>query len=465
MNPWPRLLRLYAVLALPILLAGWLGGRLLEVALAAALAAAAWHFYNVARMERWLRLERKLDPPLSRGLWGEVFDGLYRQRKRQRGRQKKLRQLLRRYRDSAKAMPDATVVLRRDYRVEWWNDAASTLLGLSWPTDEGQRITNIYRHPEFVAFMERPERSHGTATLPSPVNEHLHLEIRLVPYGEKQYLLLARDVTHLVHLETMRRDFVANVSHELRTPLTVIYGVSETLEDELGDHPELTDSVHLLQEQAQRMKLLVDDLLLLSRLETAAEPDFGERVEVVRLLEQLVEEGRVLSGEAGHTLSLEAEPGWCLAGSEGELRSAFANLIGNAVKYTPPGGRIAVRWRVDEAGGHCEVADDGPGIAGHHLPRLTERFYRIDDGRTAGRGGTGLGLAIVKHVMVRHGGELVIQSALGRGSTFRCRFPRERLFAATVTDPSRNHQHGVSGPPDTRRQGPAETGGPPTASH
>lgn len=428
LNPWPRLLRINGALVVAALLAGWLSGHLLVVLLGVAVAMLAWHLRNLVRLEHWLRVDRKLDPPLSRGIWGEVFDGLYRLNKRHRQRYKKLRDLLRRYRESAKAMPDATVVLRKDYRIEWWNDAATRLLGLRWPADEGQRITNIYRHPEFVDFMAGMEREGGSITLPAPVDEAIGLEIRLVPYGKKQYLMLARDISHLLRLETMRRDFVANVSHELRTPLTVIYGVAETLEEELATQPELAGSAGLLRQQSERMKQLVDDLLLLSRLETGSRVAVdAPPVAVERLLAQLVDEARLLSGEAGHAIHLEADADWAVRGAESELRSAFANLIVNAVKYTPPGSRIDVRWRADAEGGTFSVSDDGPGIAGHHLDRLTERFYRVDDGRSPQRGGTGLGLAIVKHVLARHGGELSIDSALGRGSTFRCHLPAERL--------------------------------------
>ncbi len=429
-NPWPRLLRINGFLIGGAVLLGWLSGHLLVTVLVVALVMLGWNLRNLARLEHWLRLGRKMEPPVSRGIWGEVFDGLYRRHKRQRERYKKLRNLLRRYRESAKAMPDATVVLKQDYRIEWWNDAASVLLGMRWPADEGQRITNIYRHPEFVRFVDEKQWESGGVTLDSPVNGRVRLEIRLVPYGRKQYLMLARDVTRVERLETMRQDFVANVSHELRTPLTVIYGVAESLDEAAEDYPELRGSTRLLGEQVERMKLLVDDLLLLSRLETRERSELSEEsVELPRMLESVIRDARVLSGDEGHAITLRVEPGWMLTGVAEELRSAFANLVTNAVKYTPAGGSIRVEWTVGNDGGVFAVTDDGPGIARHHLERLTERFYRVDEGRSAERGGTGLGLAIVKHVMKRNQGELRIDSVPGRGSTFSCHFPAERLVS------------------------------------
>ncbi len=408
---------------LAVLLLGLLTGRWLLVLLLAALAALVWDWINLRRLEHWLRLARKLDPPKSVGLWGEVFDGLHRMRKRSRDRDQRRRNLVRNYRDSIKAMPDATVVLSGDYQVEWCNQAARDLLGLRWPQDEGQRISNIVRHPEFVTFLSQYTREARMISLPSPVDGRLWLEVRLVPYAKKRYLLLARDTTALRRLETMRSDFVANVSHELRTPLTVIYGVSETLGQELGDDPEYARSVQLLQEQAERMKTLVDDLLLLARLETGGAPRDRQWIDVAQLLGVLVEEGRLLSGSRQHQIAMEADSGLMVLGNEKELHSAFANLLANAINYTPDGGRIDLHWSSDASGAQFRIRDTGIGIGAQHIERLTERFYRVDTGRSKSRGGTGLGLAIVKHVLMRHGAQLTIHSEPGKGSTFVCSFP------------------------------------------
>jgi two-component system, OmpR family, phosphate regulon sensor histidine kinase PhoR len=422
-NPWPLAYVRASLALLAVLLLGLLTGRWLLVLVLATLAALVWDWINLRRLEHWLRLARKLDPPKSVGLWGEVFDGLHRMRKRSRDRDQRRRNLVRNYRDSIKAMPDATVVLSGDYQVEWCNQAARELLGLRWPQDEGQRISNIVRHPEFVTFLSRYTREARTISLPSPVDGRLWLEVRLVPYAKKRHLLLARDTTALRRLETMRSDFVANVSHELRTPLTVIYGVSETLGQELGEDPDYARSVQLLQEQAERMKTLVEDLLLLARLETGGAPRDRHWIDVAQLLAVLVEEGRLLSGSRQHQITMEAEPGLMVLGNEKELRSAFANLLANAINYTPDGGRIELRWAAQASGAQFRIRDTGIGIAAQHIDRLTERFYRVDTGRSKSRGGTGLGLAIVKHVLMRHGAQLNVDSEPGQGSTFICSFP------------------------------------------
>lgn len=426
-NPWPRFVRIAVMLAGLALLVGLLLGQVLLTLLVFCLMVLGWHLYNLARLEVWLRAGRKLDPPRSRGLWGDVFDALYRQRRRQRERYKKLQRLVKWYRDSAKAMPDAVVLLRRDFRIDWWNQAASELLGLRWPVDEAQRIGNIYRHPDFLAFLEETGLQGGTILLPAPVDEDMTLEIRFVPYGKRQYLLLARDVSRVQRLETMRRDFVANVSHELRTPLTVIYGIAETLEEELQENPDLASSARLLRQKAERMKVLVEDLLMLARLENDRRSPATEFVDVPQMLRHLVDEASLLCADSGHEIRLELETDSWLVGAEAELQSGFGNLIGNAIRHTPPGCRVTVRWFVDAQDVCMQVADNGPGIARHHLSRLTERFYRVDNGRSAASGGTGLGLAIVKHVLLRHGGQLDIVSQQGRGSRFTCRFPASRM--------------------------------------
>jgi len=257
-----------------------------------------------------------------------------------------------------------------------------------------------------------------------------------VPFAKKRHLLLARDTTALRRLETMRSDFVANVSHELRTPLTVIYGVSETLGQELGEDPEYARSVQLLQEQAERMKILVDDLLLLARLETGGAPRDRQWIDVPQLLTVLVEEGRLLSGYRQHQITMEAEPGLMVLGNEKELRSAFANLLANAINYTPDGGQINLNWSSEASGAHFRIRDTGIGIGAQHIDRLTERFYRVDPGRSKSRGGTGLGLAIVKHVLMRHGAQLTIESEPGKGSLFICSFP-PRILRHAGANPKR----------------------------
>ncbi|HKJ94280.1 MAG TPA: phosphate regulon sensor histidine kinase PhoR [Gammaproteobacteria bacterium] len=428
-NPWPSALSRLALLLAAAAVVGLVSGHMALCLLIALAFYTGVQARNLVRMERWLRHARRLRPPQSQGLWGTIFDNLYRLQRRHRQRRQRLAELLRRFKESANAMPDATVVLRGHGEMLWWNTMATRYLGLRWPQDQGQRIANLFRHPQFNDFLAQGDWR-DSVKVPSPVLEKTVLEVRIVPYGIDQQLLLARDVTRLHRLETMRRDFVANITHELRTPLTVIRGLAETLaDDEQG--PELERPLALIQQQTQRMGRLIDDLLLLSRLETGEQAMASNPVDVRALVEAVVDEGRAVS-DGRHRLSCEVDESVPLQGDEGALRSAFSNLVVNAVKYTPTGGSIDVRWFRAEGVACLSVTDTGEGIPAHHIPRLTERFYRVDSGRTASRGGTGLGLAIVKHVMTRHGGELQIFSVLGEGSRFECRFPLERAAAPRV---------------------------------
>lgn len=387
-------------------------------------------YRQLARVLSWLRRGRRSDPPNVPGLWGEVIHDVYRQYHRNRKRKKKLAKVLNRFHDSSAAMPDATVILGGSGEIEWFNDAAKRLLGLRSGQDLGRRIGNLIRHPSFTAYLAAGDYSEAVE-IPSPLNESLRLNIRVVPYGRNQRLLAARDVTRLYRLEQMRRDFIGNVSHELRTPLTVITGYLEALTDAEEDDPKAVRSSMLqMKAQAERMRRIVEDLLTLSRLETqddrSREPS---EVAVPGLLAALEKDARMLSGEQGHRLSLEADTGLWLKGNANELHSAFSNLISNAVRYTPADGQIAIRWFEDEDGSaRYEVRDTGIGVDPRHIPRLTERFYRVEVDRSRATGGTGLGLAIVKHVLQRHDAWLQIHSTPGKGSTFSCVFPPERVL-------------------------------------
>ncbi|MCK8517094.1 phosphate regulon sensor histidine kinase PhoR [Methylonatrum kenyense] len=401
-----------------------------------------WNIHNQVRLERWLRQGRSLEPPDSSGLWGEIFNGIHRLQRRQRGRRRKLAKILQGIREGINAMPDGAVILRENGEIQWWNGPAGDMLGLSWPQDEGQRIANLFRHPEFGAFVRREEQETSTITVPSPVNEELMLEIRLIPYAENQRLMLARDITRLYRLERMRRDFVANISHELRTPLTVIQGVSENLSDQLGHaEAQVRRALELIHQQSLRMDRLVEDLLTLSRLETEQRPVEMKPVNMPELLRVLGEEAKTLSAENGHEITLDVDPGLWILGEESELRSALSNLVFNAVKYTQSGGRIRVLWQRRGNRAHFQVEDNGPGISPQHLPRLTERFYRVDSGRSSRTGGTGLGLSIVKHVLGRYGTRLQIHSEAGEGSRFSVTFP-ERL---TLEEGTGDHDRSDSG--------------------
>jgi len=377
---------------------------------------------QVYRLERWLRASRRRHPPRGRGLWGHVLDGLDRQQNRQRGRRLRLVSLLRRFREGANAMPDGTIVLSVAGEMQWWNRLASRYLGLQWPMDRGQRIANLIRHPDFAAYLAAGDWT-AAVKIPSPHDPRRTLEIRMVPYGDDRQMLLARDVSELHRLETMRRDFVGNVSHELRTPLTVLRGMSEQLAEMDAPEPdELQRPLALMDQQIGRMTRLVDDLLLLSRLETERPVAARGMLDMPRIVSEAVEEARALGNEQ-QGISESVDASLRIEGDEDEIRSALSNLLSNAVKYTPADGRIDVRWFAAEGTACLSVADTGRGIPAHHIPRLTERFYRVDGGRAAREGGTGLGLAIVKHVLSRHGGRLEVTSETGVGSTFTAILP------------------------------------------
>ncbi len=427
-NPWPAAALRAAAGFVAALVIGVLVGAPWMVLSLALMAGIAWQTYQVVRLERWVRRGRRRRPPALAGVWEDIADQLARRQRAQARRRRRLVSLLHRFKASSDAMPDATVVMRASGEMEWWNPQAAYYLGLRWPADQGQRVANLIRHPDFGAFFARGQPGEALK-VPSPVDEAQMLEFRIVPYGEGRRLLLARDVTRVHRLEVMRRDFVANITHELRTPLTVIQGLAETLADYGGEPEDVNRSLTLIEQQTQRMGRLIDDLLLLSRLETGERPRENESVPVAQMLETLVEEARAL-GDQTQTITLDADAGLVIDGDHNELRSAFSNLIVNAVKYTPPGGHIDVRWL--EAGGVASmcVADTGRGIPAHHIPRLTERFYRVDGGRSTGAGGTGLGLAIVKHVLSRHGARLDIRSRVEEGSTFCCVFPAYRRQAS-----------------------------------
>ena len=313
-------------------------------------------------------------------------------------------------------------MLDSDGNLEWWNRAAETLLGLKTPQDSGQPVSNLVRHPRFKEYFEQGSYAEPL-DIPSPVNDHLHIQLYITRYGNNEHLMLVRDVTRIHQLEQMRKDFIANVSHELRTPLTVICGYLETLLDNVDDvNPRWKRPLSQMQQQGERMQTLLNDLLLLAKLEATDYPSDNQPVDIDALLRSIKSDGQALSGQRNQTITLEVEPQVSLKGSEAELRSAFSNLVFNAVKYTPDGGKVHIRWWADKAGAHLSVQDSGVGIDNKHLSRLTERFYRVDSSRNANTGGTGLGLAIVKHVLLRHRARLEISSVLGHGSTFTCHF-------------------------------------------
>lgn len=386
----------------------------------------SWTLAELLRLHRWAGTENPGEAPESAGLWGEIFDNIHRLQRRALDAQDELRSIIDRARDSVTALSDAVVLVRRDSTLEWWNPAAERLLGLRWPADCDQNVTNLLRDPRFRQFFEQGDYGR-TLEMPSPADDDLHLQVQVTVFGNGDHLLIARDITRLHQMEQTRRDFVANVSHELRTPLTVIRGYIETLSQSGDAPPRYARAFSQMATQATRMERLVEDLLLLSRLESTPPDNERARIAIGPLLERIRQDVAEAARDRGHRISLRLSGNEDLVGSAHELHGAFSNILVNAARYTEPGGDIDIHWWVDEKGAHLAVRDTGIGIDPKHVPRLTERFYRTDKGRSVAEGGTGLGLAIVKHALKRHDGWLEIHSEPGKGSTFTCHFPQHRI--------------------------------------
>jgi two-component system phosphate regulon sensor histidine kinase PhoR len=397
---------------------------LIALVLAAAL---AYHIRNLIRFEHWLRYRSEEAPPDMNGLWGEVLAITHRVYRRKVFHKRRVTALLREFRRMTSAMPDGAVLLGANREILWFNRTAGHWLDLRRKVDYGIRIDNLVRNPDFVEYLDRrgalaPPRIH------LPKHGDRWLLVRLVTTSDAgQQLLILRDVTNEARLESMRKDFVANASHELRSPLTVIGGYLDALADEPALDPAWQQPVQEMRRQSDRMRGIVQDLLELSRLEAQGGDAELAPVDVAGML-ALIRKDALARPERPAAVELALDSDAFLLGSESELHSIFSNLVSNAVKYTPAAGRVDIRWWTDGKGGHVEVRDTGIGIPAEHLPRLTERFYRVDAGRSRKLGGSGLGLAIVKHALQRHGGRLEVQSVEGQGSSFSCHFPPERVL-------------------------------------
>ena len=432
MSDWiGRLASIAAIAAIGALLAGWLLGPVFASLFLFAyfVAVVAIGLRARVRLARWLAHPSPDDMPDDDGPWGEIYARLHRILREQTAGPASLSHALWRFRQAGEAMPDGVLVLDADDRIEWLNPSAEDHFGLTFKRDRGQAVTNLIRSPAFVDYLAA--QNYGEPlTLKGLAEADRVLSVNLVPYGNHEKLLLSRDVTRWERLESMRRDFIANVSHELRTPLTVLRGFLETLSDARdADEKVYRRSLELMTGQAERMQRLVEDLLMLSRLEDSRYPLKEEAVDVPALLHAVLLEAEGINrGE--HRIASRVAPAWLLASRE-EIRSAFSNLVTNAIRYTPAGGDILVTWGVEDGAPVLRVRDNGEGIAPEHIPRLTARFHRVDRSRSRSSGGTGLGLAIVKHVLQRHQGRLEITSELGEGSTFSCVFPATRLAAAS----------------------------------
>lgn len=391
-----------------------------------------WHLYHILRLYRWLS-EEASHAAGTAGLWRGVLAKIRQRQTNTQQREYEQANTLGRFRAAVMALPDAVVILNQLGTIAWSNPAARALLDISTPASAGQLFLQRVSDPGLAEYLAGGDFSQALV-FSAPGSKTKILSLLVIPLAiQQQQMLVVSDITRQYHLDEAKRDFVANVSHELRTPLTVITGLLE--QAALGGSDEKTRRrmTELMQQQARRMSALITDLLTLSRLE-AKDPSLRDQyVAVPALLEEIVEEARALSAASGHVLQLHIQSDDGLRGNASELRAAFANLVTNAIQHTPGRSEVHVHWSADSVGAHLSVRDTGEGIPARHIPRLTERLYRVDAGRSRDTGGTGLGLAIVKHALEQHAAELEISSTEGRGSTFICHFPIERTIAATTT--------------------------------
>ncbi len=423
---WTFALARLAGILLAGLCLGLLVGPIWVWLLVAACLYLGWQLLNLHRLDRWLRLRSQMDPPNLGGIWADIVAQVVRLHRRKSYHKQRLVQLYRELRRSTAALPDGVIILSTQHEIVWFNRQAARLLGLKRPIDVGLRVDNLLRSPEFVRYLHGDDFS-VPLVISAPMQTELYLALQVVPYGAGQSLLLVRDVTHQMRLEAMRKDFVANASHELRTPLTVISGYLDTLADDTSIDVAWAGPIRDMRAQAQRMNTIIADLLELSRLESTDGEAVREPIDVPAMLQRMQRDALARSQRPRQILlDLESEDG--LYGSPQELESAFTNLLVNGIKYTAAEGSVRMRWWTDDEGAYFAVIDTGIGIPPDHIPRLTERFYRVDSSRSRERGGSGLGLAIVKHALQLHGGWLEVQSVEGKGSTFTCHFPPQRIF-------------------------------------
>ncbi|MCH7335658.1 phosphate regulon sensor histidine kinase PhoR [Acinetobacter sp. NIPH 2699] len=366
-------------------------------------------------------------PPNLNGIWGALLFNVYRAQRQERIVQAEMVGLIDRAQSSLFALAEAVVLIDDQHQIEWWNPAAEKLLGIE-PLDRGRNLLTILRQPSFIEYFKHSDQAPDGIRLQIQMDEEHYVQVKLTRFGGESRLLVAYDTTRVHNLEQMRKDFVDNISHELRTPLTVLSGYIETFTDQDDITPRWKRAFTQMQSQTKRMNALVNDLLLLSNLENNKKVAKKQIIDMANLMNQIFDDARAYNLDYGHTLNLDIDSHCDLIGSDMEIASAFSNLITNAIKYTPKGGIITIGWHEDNDQAYFTVQDNGIGIDPKHLPRLTERFYRVDSARSRQTGGTGLGLAIVKHVLMQHGAYLEITSKENEGSTFTAVFPKERLY-------------------------------------
>lgn len=421
---WKRLALELVLCCIPALILGAIFGYWAWFLLLAVTGLLVWHFWNLMRLSWWIWVDRSMTPPTGRGSWDPLLYGLHQMQLRNKKRRRELGNLIKRFRSGAESLPDAVILTTEEGNIFWCNGLAQQLLGLRWPDDNGQNILNLLRYPEFTNWLKGRQ---FTRPLNLVLNNGRHLEFRVMPYSEEQLLMVARDVTQMHQLEGARRNFFANVSHELRTPLTVLQGYLEMMDDKPLEGPLREKAIHTMREQTHRMEGLVKQLLTLSKIEAAPALVLNEQIDVPMMLRVVEREAQTLSHKK-HTLKFDVDNDLKVLGNDEQLRSAISNLVYNAVNHTPEGTAITVTWQRVPQGAKFSVQDNGPGISAEHIPRLTERFYRVDKARSRQTGGSGLGLAIVKHALSHHDARLEIESQPGKGTTFTFVLP-ERLIA------------------------------------
>lgn len=387
-----------------------------------------YQLQNQFQLHDWL-LNRSENPPEAHGYWGEIFNEIHIMEKDKRKNRERLNKVLVRFQNAAQALPDGAIILTKNNDIEWANQTACTMLGIRPTNDIGQKINNLIRHPKFAKYLSKKDYS-KSITLSRPMQPEHQLEIHIIPFGSSQKLVLCNDITHIAQLEAMRTRFISNVSHELRSPLTVIKGYVEMLSEE-DDNDSISDYQKKvftnMSGQVHRMDTLVEDLLTLTKLETeSVKPN--EEINVTSMLTAICDNAKIYGKNKNQTITLDADNNLNLIGDNDELTSLFSNLINNAVRYTHDNGQINILWYMLGGKAVFSVTDNGIGIDSTHLEHLTERFYRVDSDRSRESGGTGLGLSIVKHILDRNDGELNIKSNPGKGSSFICRFPVQRII-------------------------------------
>ncbi|MGI9249982.1 MAG: phosphate regulon sensor histidine kinase PhoR [Pseudohongiellaceae bacterium] len=437
MQYWRTELNRMLLLAVLAFLVGLLFGNITLAFLVALVGYALFNLRQLYRLRKWLEQSPEAErspPPESTGLWGGIFDGIYRLQEQERGAHEHLTNIVNKAQESSAALGMGIIMINRNNGLDWWNSACEKLLGLHYPQDRNQLVTNLVRDPRFAEYFQQNDYKQPLR-LQAPGDSGRILEFEIALFGEQERLIIVRDISQLYRLELVRKDFVGNVSHELGTPITVVKGYLEAMLDNPEDISEKwRKPVQQMMQQSQRMENIVRDLLLLSTLETGTLPRTQDNIVLHELFGEIRNDTAQVFAEKNHEFVVSCDESLRVSGKRSELYSAISNLVVNAAKYTPPRGRIALSAEVgggDKSGENgklrISVEDNGIGIESRHIPRISERFYRVDASRSSETGGTGLGLAIVKHILTRHQGRLLIESTFGEGSRFTAELPAARL--------------------------------------